>query len=163
METVTSVLEFLQTWGALLISGLSFLIAVVSLVKSSRAQKLQNKVNGLELLLKQSELEKIAKEKAEANSSCVEARAISMGTGKWRLKVWNSGNTVARMVTAKFDGDPQIIILDTEKMPYEELEPNKSFELILITHSGSANKFKVITEWDDSNGAHQSKSQIVSR
>ena len=79
-------------WGALFISGISLLVAIISLIKSSKAQRLQNKVNELELKIKQNELDRIAKEKEAESLACVEARFITVGKGKHRLKVWNSGN-----------------------------------------------------------------------
>ena len=65
--------------GALIIAGISLLVAVISLFKSSKAQRLQNKVNELELKIKQNELDRIAKEKEDAALACVEARFITVG------------------------------------------------------------------------------------
>ena len=136
------------------------MVAVVALIKSSKAEKLQNRVNEMEIKIKEYELERIAKEKEEESSSCVEARVITIGKGKHRLKVWNSGNKTAYNVTARFDGDPKILLMDQEKQPYDELAPNKSYELVLVVHMGSASKFRIITEWIDADGKKQSKSQM---
>ncbi len=70
--------DFIKTWGALIVAAASLLIAIISLIKSAKAQKLQNKINKIELLIKQHELDKIAIEKAEAVRSCVEARIIQI-------------------------------------------------------------------------------------
>ena len=147
-------------WGALFVSGISLLVAIISLIKSSKAQRLQNKVNELELKIKQNELDRIAKEKEAESLSCVEARFITVGKDQHRLKVWNSGNTTAFNVTARFDGDPQIFIMDDEKQPFEELDARKSYELDLLTHLGSASKFRIVTEWTDVNGERHSKTQM---
>lgn len=164
MEVLINILQevvlFIKDWGALIIAGISLLIAVISLFKSSKAQRLQNKVNELELKIKENELERIVKEKEESALACVEARFITIGKGKHRLKVWNSGNATAYNVTARFDGDVGIIIMDREKQPFEELEARKSYELILVTHSGSASKFKIITEWTDVSGKQHTKTQM---
>ena len=77
-----------------------------------------------------------------------------------RLKVWNSGNATAYNVSARFDGDVGIIIMDQEKQPFEELEARKSYELVLITYSGSASKFRIITEWTDLSGNQHIKTQM---
>ena len=37
-------IQFLKDWGALIIAGLSLLVAIISLIKSSKAQKLQTKI-----------------------------------------------------------------------------------------------------------------------
>ena len=153
-------LLFLKEWGALIVAVISLLIAAISLFKSSKAQRIQNKVNELELEIKQNQLDRIAKEKADAERACVEARFITVGKGKHRLKVWNSGNATAYNVTARFDGDVGIMIWNQEKQPFEELEAKKNYELILVTHTGSASKFRIITEWTDANGEKHTKTQM---
>lgn len=160
---MNGILLFIQTWGAIILSALSLLIATISLAKSARAQVLQNKVNKLELKLKEYELAKIDKEQDLADKACVEARVNRIGKGEHRLKIWNSGNATAYNVTAKFEEDPGIIIVTAGKMPFDELEPNKSFELNILVHMGSASKFKILTEWNDKAGQHFSKSQMGSR
>ncbi len=158
---ITIALSFIQTWGAIILSALSLIVAIISIAKSTKAQKLQNKVNEIELKLKEYELDKVAKEKEAANSALVQARIIRMGKDNYRLKIWNSGGGTAYNVKAKFEDDPNIIVMDLDKLPFEELESKKSFELILIVHFGSAHKAKVLTEWDNADGSHHSKSQMV--
>ena len=158
--TVQGTAPSISDWGALVVSVISLFVAVISLIKSSNAQQLQNKVNELELKIKQNELDRIAKEKAAESLARVEARVITVGKGQHRLKVWNSGNATAYNVTARFDGDAGIIILDDEKQPFEELEAQKNYELVLVTHFGTALKFRIITEWTDANGEKHSKAQM---
>ena len=171
METVETisiwteyVLPFIQTWGALIVAALSIVIATVSLFMSSNAQRLQNKLNELELKLKRHELDKVNKEKETENTANVEARIIPMGNDDYRLKIWNSGNGTAYNVTVRFIDDPRIRIMDgDEKMPFEKLESKKSFELRLLTYMGSAKKASVVTEWIDFSGIARSNTQIVDR
>ena len=163
MENLTVIIQkalsFVSVWGSLIIAGISLFVAVVSLRRSSKAQKLQNKVNELEIKIKENEIEKINRQKEE-DLACVEARFITIGKEKHRLKVWNSGNSTAYNVSACFDGDVGIYIADEEKQPFEELAPKKSYELVLVTYMGSARKFKIITEWTDENGTQHTKSQM---
>ena len=63
-------------------------------------------------------------------------------------------------VFARFDGDVGIMIMGQEKQPFEELEARKSYELVLITHNGSASKFRIVTEWTDSSGNQHTKTQM---
>lgn len=153
--------EFIKTWGALIVATASLLIAIISLIRSAKAQNLQNKINEIELSIKQHELDKIAIEKAEAARSCVEARVIHISNNKWKLKVWNSGNVKVFNVNAILEEGSEIIMVDS-KMPFDELEPNKSFEEHLIVHMGSARKFKIITSWTDDQGNKQEKIQMAS-
>lgn len=157
MQTIAN---FANEWGALIVASISLIVSIVSLCKSSKAQRLQNKVNELELKLKQNELDRIAKEQAEAELTCVEARFITVGKGKYRLRVWNSGNATAYNVTARFEGDVGISILDQGKQPFEELDAGKNYELVLLAYMGSASKFRIITEWSDASGERHSKSQM---
>lgn len=152
---------FLQAWGALILAAASLLIAIISLAKAAKSQKIQNQVNQIELHIKQYELDKIAKEKREAARSCVEARVIHIAKNSWKLRIWNSGNTTVFNVTAAIEKDAEIILLDS-KMPFEVLEPNKSFDENIIVHMGSARKFRITTAWQDDKGNADEKVQIVS-
>lgn len=159
-QFVKAAIQFASHWGELSIAFISLVIAIIAFVKSSKAEKLQTRINEMELKLKEYELEKIRQEQEAATLACVEARVISIGQRKHKLKVWNSGNAPAYNVVAKFDGDPQIIMLDDGKQPFDVLESNKNYEISLITCYGSASKFKIITEWIDDKGNHQSKTQM---
>ena len=154
------IIYMIQQWGALVVAVCSLLIAIISLVNSSKAQKLQNKVNELELRIKQNEIEKIRLEKEKAISSCVEARVIRISNGKYKLKVWNSGAT--KVCNINIDADDENIFMKDDIIPFEELEPNKSFEIWMLVYTGSPRKFYVTTIWTDGNGVEQRKKQLVS-
>lgn len=143
---------------AIVISAISLLLAIVSFVFSLPAQKLQNKINKLELQLKEYELNQIKNESKK--EACIQARVIKISSGKYRLKVWNSGNADAFDISVHFEEGTNIMIGDQEKIPFDVLEENKSFELWLIVHSGSARKFRIVTEWRDTEGNTHSKSQM---
>lgn len=159
-EIICAVITFLEDWGELTIATVALIVSIVAIVQSSKAQKLQNRINELEIQIKQYEVDKIKKEQDEADASCVEARVITIGTGKHRMKVWNSGNTTVYNVSASFEGKPGIMIIDRDKQPFDELEPGKNYELVLITHGGSASKFKIVTEWQDKLGTKHSRTQM---
>ena len=163
MNVINTIVDFLKNWKdviEIVITLLTIPMSIIAYFKASKANKLQNKINEIELKLKQYEQEKMEKEKEEANSSCVEARVVTIGKGKHRMKVWNSGNTTVHNVSARFEGDVGIIIMDREKQPFEELEPGKNYELVVVTYDGSTTKFKIITEWEDINGVKHQKSQM---
>jgi len=157
-----NMISFMQNWGPLIVAVASLVVAVVSLVKSSNTQRLQNRLNELEYKIKATELERIEKEKLTADYSCVEARVINISKGSYKLKVWNSGNVKVFNVNAFFNEGAEIIVPD-DKMPFEELEPGKGFEQALIIHMGSARKFKITTTWADTNGKEFSKTQMGDR
>jgi len=154
-------INFIQSWGSLIISGLSLVLAVISYAKASESQQLQNRVNTLELKIKQYEIEKISKEQAAANSACIEARVIKLGKNNYRLKVWNSGGADARNVNIAVDNSQEFIIINNNILPFEILSPNKSIEIPVLTGFG-ASKFKITTSWKDTNGEYNQHEQYVS-
>lgn len=142
---------------AIIISGVSLLVAIVSFAFSLSAQRLQNKLNELELKLKEYELHQIEKE------ACVEARVIKTDSKHYFIKVWNSGNDIAYNVNVFLPEEKSVNIFDNDKLPFEELDSNKSFDIPLLVYNGSATKFYVTTEWKDSKGDKKSKNQLCSR
>lgn len=162
-EFISKCCSFVTEHGELCIAAISLVISVISLFKSAKAEKLQYKINELELKIKQDEVEKLQKEREEEKNACVEARVVSVGNHKHHLKVWNSGKGTAYNVSAKFSDDANILIGDPEKQPFEELTSMKNYEMWLIIHSGSASKFQIITEWDDVDGEHHTRTQMGDR
>lgn len=154
-------IEFLQSWAGLILSGVSIVIAVISFIKSSKAQKLQNKVNELDARIKEYELEKIEQEKTEAASSVIKARVIKNEKNNYRLKIYNAGNTTAYNISAKIPNGYNVMLLNN-KMPFEELEPQNGFEECLVIHMGSSPKFKVELNWQDNNGHEYKNEQFCS-
>ncbi len=159
-ELLETVISFADTWGELALSAIATVLSIIAMVKSSKAEKLQNQVNTLELKLKAYELEKIEKEKRDALISNVEARVICIGRDDYRLKVWNSGNAPAQNVTVKLENNEGIFLIDQGKQPFEILEPRKNYELGLIAVNGSASKFWAITEWYDEAGEFHANTQM---
>lgn len=163
MNVINTIVDFLKNWKdviEIVITLLTIPISIIAYFKASKANKLQNKINEIELQLKQYEQDKMKREKEKANSSCVEARVVTVGKNKHRMKVWNSGNTTVHNVSARFEGDVGIIIMNKEKQPFEELEPGKNYELVVVTYDNSISKFKIITEWEDINGEKHQKYQM---
>lgn len=152
-------LQFLKEWGALSVAALSLIVAIVSLIKSFHSQRLQNKIYELDEKLKNYELEKIAKVEAEKNNSCVEARIVKVGKN-YKVKIWNSGNIVVYNVSAVFEQDSGLVLINNNKMPFEMLEPQKGFEVSAI-HYGGVPKFKIITIWFDESKTQHQKEQFV--
>jgi len=160
-EIIKKAPEFIKNWGALIISFLSMLVAFFSLVQSAKARKQQRKINEIELKLKQFAMDKANKEQKEASAPCVQARIIEMGKRDHRLKVWNSGGKTAYNVNIEFEDNLGIINMDPSKLPFEELEPMKSFELVLLVEYSALRKGRVLTVWEDENHKRMEKRQMV--
>lgn len=143
--------------AAIIISGISLVLAIVSLVGSLKSQHLQNKVNEIEIKLKEYQLE--ATEKKQQKIPVVEARIIHVIKNQYCIKVWNSGNGIAKNVVVYWDDIQEIVNFDKEKMPFEVLEPQKGFELRIQTINFSPRKLCVTTEWENEQGEKNTKKQ----
>ena len=143
--------------ASLMISGISLIVAIVSFIISRKSQFLQDRVNEIEIKLKEYELAEKEKEMHEVSN--IEARINHIVKGQYKIKVWNSGNAVANNVTVSWDKNDGILFFDEEKLPFEFLEPQKSFDLSISTYSGSPRKLLITTRWEDSKGTEHSKEQ----
>lgn len=99
---------------------------------------LQNKVNTIEIKLKEFELKE--KEEQQQKKACVEARVNHISQNKYKIKIWNSGNSIAKNVSASWNNTKGIILFDNDKMPFEFLEPQKGFDLSISTYNGAPRK-----------------------
>lgn len=149
----------LVDWGQFLLSIAAFVVSIIALLQSSKAQKLQNRINEMELRIKQNEIEKIEQEKAQATRACVETRIVSLGQYKHEIKVWNSGNAPAYDVIVRFDEEANVYMHDKGIQPFEELLPMKNYTIPLFIPDGCARKVRIVIEWTETNGKHQRKVQ----
>lgn len=141
-------------------------VSVIALKKSDKCTQVQVKLSEVEqklqeydLALKKYELEKIEREVNREKKACVEARIIKISTGKYKLKVWNSGDKIAYNIDVEIPSEYNIILMK-DKMPFEYLEPGNGFEEHVVVHMQSSRKFKVICRWEDENGEKSSYEQI---
>lgn len=53
-----------------------------------------------------------------------------------------------------------MLIMNSDRQPFGELDPNKNHELVLVAYDASASRFRIITEWENENGVKHSKVQM---
>lgn len=101
----------------------------------------------LNILLLEKENEDALKEKR----ADLGATFIKLGSSKYRLKIWNKGNSTARNVRIEFPEGNDILIGSEveEKFPLENLEKFQSVELIAAVHMQSRRKHVVRLIWED--------------
>lgn len=104
----------------------------------------QEKLN--EQLLQQGHAAEVDSKRAELG-----ANFVKVGTGKYRLKVFNKGKAPARNVHIEFvEGSETFIANDVaSKFPLEMLEPQQGVELIAAVHMGTQSKHKIRFTWSD--------------
>lgn len=141
--------------------SIAIILSIFSFRDSRKANKITNRLNELEEKLKRYELEEKEKEREQAEKALVDARIVKIAKGKYRLKVWNSGKATAYNVNFEVPSECEDMIMK-DKVPYEFLEPGKSFEEIVIFYYGALEKFKIIITWENKNGEFFSKEQMLS-
>lgn len=141
------------------IAGLAFLLsgyATWQTVSFNKKQKSlvesQEKLNNL---LLEKENEGAVKEK----SADLGASFIKLGSGKYRLKIWNKGSATARNVRIEFP-EGNDVVSDSEvsdKFPMESLERHQSVELIAGVHIQTKRKHVIRLIWEDDAETHNEK------
>ena len=96
----------------------AFFVSLIALKRSNDTLKVQvqlseveEKLKEYELALKKHELERIQAEEIEEKKAAIEARVIRISKGKYRLKVWNSGNEKAYNVAVFIPEEYNVIIM----------------------------------------------------
>lgn len=164
METTELWLKFKEFFVDLVQYGfptIAIIISIFSFRDSRKASKIQHRLNEVEEKLKKYELEDKEKEREEATKANIEARIMKISKGKYKMKIWNSGKSTAYNVDFKVPDECKKMVF-RDKVPYEFLEPGKSFEEHIIIYSGFLDKFIVTTTWSNKEGHEYSKEQMVS-
>ncbi|MEC0183123.1 hypothetical protein P4H61_16680 [Paenibacillus peoriae] len=163
MELLELWIIFKEIFKDLVVYGfptVAIIISILSYIDSRKAEKIQKRIIVLEEKLKQYDLEEKEKARAEETMACVEVRIVNISKSKYKIKFWNSGKAVAYKVDFEIPVEVEAVVFK-DKVPYEFLEPGKSFEENIVVHMGTPRKFKVITKWEDIQGESHSKEQIV--
>ncbi|MEH6986577.1 MULTISPECIES: hypothetical protein [Bacillales] len=140
--------------------SIAILLSILSFRDSRKANKIRDRLNELEEKLKRYAIEEKEKEREQASKACVDARIVNIAKNKYKLKVWNSGKATAYNVDYEIPPEYNGVIW-RDKVPYEFLEPGKSFEEHVIVHMGTPRKFTITTTWEGEKGTKYSKEQIL--
>ena len=117
------------------------LVSVIALIKSNKCTQVQVKLSEMEqklqeydLALKKYELEKIEREVNREKKACVEARIIKISQGKYKLKVWNSGDVTAYNIDVEIPSEYNIILIhhpeNTHNPHFTEQQLQTSIQLL---------------------------------
>ena len=159
VETVVSVVSGF-------VASLSLCFSVFTYVRDNRLKKRadeqERKLKELQLALSEIRLRREAEEERKRSESKVEARHVSVGPKKHKLRVANTGWVTVANVTCEVVGEAGPYDLMQDKEPYERLEPGESFDEWMILAMGCASKFTVVTRWTDPDGKECSRENIVS-
>ncbi|MBZ6006673.1 hypothetical protein K1514_12305 [Paraclostridium bifermentans] len=137
MEITELWLKFKEFFADLVQYGfptIAIIISIFSFRDSRKASKIQHRLNEFEEKLKKYELEDKEKEREEATNANIEARIMKISKDKYKMKIWNSGKSKAYNADFKVPDECKNMVF-RDKVPYEFLEPGKSFEEHIIIYS----------------------------
>jgi hypothetical protein len=154
---IIDLIKLLVNYG---IPILALVISIISFIDSKKISKVQSRLSEMEEKLKQYELEEKERERDESTKACVEARVYKISKGEYAMKVWNSGQATAYNVDFSIPDDLKDLVF-RHKVPFEMLEPGKSFEEHVVVYMGMPNKFRVKTMWSNNEGNQFKKEQFV--
>lgn len=155
MELILNIIKNIALYVMLIAA---FLLSLLAYLKSKECTQvkielddIQKRLNEYDLKLKQYELEKIEKERNQEIKANIEARIVEISKGKYKIKIWNSGNE--RAYDVDYNIPPEFHITLTKFVtPFEYLDVGKYFEEDVIISMESERKFKIITSWNDRKG-----------
>ena len=149
----------------IVISSLSLVVAVISFILNYRLNKRDKDRNErlAELQVRLNELQ-LQREEAIAkrrSSSIVEARHVLIGLKEHRIRISNTGGTVANNIRCSRGENAESYFLNQEKEPFERLEPGESFDEVVFFVSDTPSKFTITTHWVDALGEQHSQENII--
>lgn len=159
MNLIENIMDVLVSY---LIPIISLIISAIALYQSNKSRKLEKQIQNLELYIKQYQAKEIENIENTPKEAKIKAKVYEITPRKHKLKIWNSGNKRAFNIVAKIPDEYNILQIESEKYPYEYLDPGESFETSVAFHKMSCRKFQIITEWEDENKQAYSNKQLGS-
>lgn len=119
--------------------------------KTFKFNEKQNALNESQKKLNTLLLEKESGEIQNSKKADLGATFIRLGSGNYRLKIWNKGKSTARNVWLQFpEGNDCLIQSDIDsKFPLEILETHQSVELIAAVSMDTKSKHAIKLSWSD--------------
>lgn len=72
--------------------------------------------------------------------------------GYLKFQVWNFENIFAKKIIVIWEETDGIVCYDNDKLPFDELGPNKSFDVSILLFGDAPSKLYVTTEWEKESG-----------
>lgn len=139
------------TWLGLLISALSFLVAVIALVRSGRAQR---EANAAQRRIVEIEEQREQARKDASSEAKLRPELRKSGRHSYRLYLVNHGPVEARNIQVEIDDVPLAqhpAAVGNDLMP-NLVGPEGEIGCLLGLHMGCTPPFKIEIIWDDSSG-----------
>lgn len=146
-------IELFKEWGAFGISLVALIFSVFTYVKESDQRAINKYIRA-------------KMENEQSPCVCldcdVERYVTSNGRTGQRLVVSNYGNVAAKNVNVDFEKEAnEVYMCSSGILPYESLEPNHSFGIVMGICLGSPDKIYIKLSWENDDGTRQTESKIV--
>ena len=141
------------------IAGAALLLSAYATWKTFKFNERQKSLIESQEKLNKILLEKEEQETENTKKADLGTTFVKLGSGKYKLKIWNKGKTCARNVRIEFpEGNDVLIQSDIDrKFPLETLDTHQSVELIAAIHSGSKSKHVIKLLWEDDSNENNEK------
>lgn len=160
-EFVALIKPILRSLITYLLPIISSILAIDASIKARKAQKVDDRLKALELIIKEFQVKEIESKINKIPAPNINTRVIKEASNKFVLKVWNSGEEKAFNINVSIPKESSVTLLAT-KLPYEYLDPGGSFEENLLFYLGSQRKFEVTAVWEDKEGNKNSSTNLLS-
>ena len=129
---------------SIVISVLALLFSIFTYLISDRKIKKQ------EHLLNEYNIKKIEQEDVENRKAYVCANMISLGRGRYSMKIYNSGKSEANNVKVEFLKELEGFYTDSNAYLYKQILPHDGVEFILYATMNCESTIGLKIEWNDS-------------
>lgn len=133
------------------VAATALLISALTAWQTIRFNKRQQSLIESQEQLNNLLLQRGEEESAEDRRADIGATIVKLGSGNYRLKIWNKGKTAAKNVQISFPEGNDIIAEPeiAEKFPLEILDTYQAVELIAYVHLNTKRKHVVHLTWSD--------------
>jgi len=133
------------------VAGLALIVAVWSVIQTSRFNKRQNTFAETAERLNRLLIERESSETQQQLKADVGANFVKVGKSNTRLKVFNRGMATARNIRMEILAGEGLITNDelSEKFPIPTLERHQAVEVMTRIHFNSPRRIHIRLHWDD--------------
>lgn len=132
-----------------------FVISIVSLGFATFIYfKHDKRIKSQELLINEYQLNTHKDAEIEKKKAIVKANIINRGKGSYRIKIFNSGQAVAKNIRVEMSLEngqslEDELAITANPFPFAMLSPHDSAEISFMAFIGSPDAFYIKTIWDD--------------
>ncbi|SHF64849.1 hypothetical protein [Dysgonomonas macrotermitis] len=127
------------------------------------------KIKSQEVLINEYQLKTHQEAETEKKKALIKANIIKKNKGSYAIKVFNSGNSIAKNIRVKIylddkeDTEEDILSITENPFPFAMLSPHDNAEISFMAFYGTPSTFYVKTMWDDLFDTDRENIQLLHR